>query len=314
MKRALLLIGITLLGTITFAQKQTNGSLYIEHPAIKIINDFEKATVAGDSAKIASFLTDNFKFYNGTTTNLTSPFTDKATFLNTALHYSRDLDYFAIEPIPGSYPDALEYKKDNKDGDVVVQNWIMIKGVHKATGVKLDAAAHRIYYITKDNKIKTIISYSNTKVIDELFASYSNRTNGKIYNHHENINTVRKVVYAFEKGDVDKALSFFTDNAKFFDINSDWNKSINKAEYKAQLQKLLSDFEIKSIDIIGYPDYLEYEMDNGRSALSWWKLNLVRKSDKKSITLPMHINDDFDDNGKITSQIVYYSESMLLKK
>jgi len=314
MKKTLLFLTLAFYFAMAFGQKKTNGGLYIEHPAIGVASAFEKATVNGDSAAIAGFLTDDFKSYNGITTSLSAPAADKKTYLNNILRYRRELDYFAIEPVPGSYPDALEYNKDNKDGDVVVQNWIMLKGVHKNTGVKIDAAAQRIYYLTKDNKIKKIINYSNGRVMDEIFASTANRTNGKIYNHHDNINSVRKSIYAFEKGDIDKSLGYYSDDVKFADVNTEWGKSRSKAEEKAAMQDFLKTFEIKSIDMIGYPDYLEYEMDNGRSVLSWWKFNLVRKSDKKAIVLPMHINDDFDENGKIISEIYYYSEALLTKK
>jgi hypothetical protein len=314
MKKSLFLFAFAFLHIIAFGQKKNNGTIYIEHPAIGIVDEFEKAIVAGDSAKIAGFLTDDFKSYNGTTTSLNDPATGKTAYVNNILRYSRELDYFAIEPIPGSYPDALEYKKDNKEGETVVQDWLIVKGVHKATGVKLDAAAQRIYYLTKDNKIKRIINYSNGQVIDEIFASFSDRTNGKIYNHHENINTIRKAVYAFEKGDVDKSLSFFSDEARIYDINIEWGKYFTKAETKANWQKFLDDFEIKSIDMVGYPDYLEYEMDNGREVLSWWKFNIVRKADKKEIALPVHISSGFDEKGKIVSQIMYYSTSLLTSK
>lgn len=314
MKKTTLLLAFTFCGILAAsAQKKTNGTVYIEHPAINVITAFEKATVQGDSTKIAGFLTDDFKSYNGTTADLALPSADKKTYLNTILQYSRDLDYFAIEAVPGSYPDALEYAKDNKNGDIVVQNWILIKGVHKTTGVKLDAAAQRIYYVTKEGKIKRIINYSNSKVIDEIFASFSNRTNGTIYNHHENVNTIRKAVYAFEKGDIDKYLSYYSDNAEFYDINSEWGKTRSKAEEKANIQQFFSHFEIKSIDMIGYPDYLEYEMDNGREVLSWWKFNLIRKSDKKAVTLPIHLSNSFDEKGKMVAETAYYSESLLTK-
>ena len=75
----------------------------------------------------------------------------------------------------------------------------------------------------------------------------------------------------------------------------------------------LNDFEIKSIDMIGYPDYLEYEMGEGREVLSWWKYNLVRKKDKKKIILPIHLSDSFDDKGKIVAEFAYYSEALLAK-
>jgi len=43
-------------------------------------------------------------------------------------------------------------------------------------------------------------------------------------------------------------------------------------------------------------------------------MNLVRKSDKKAITLPVHLSMGFDENGKIISESAYYSESMLMKQ
>ncbi len=315
MKKSLVLFILVCSGILTVsAQKNGNGSIYIEHPAIRVTAEFEKAIVSGDSAKIASFLTDSLKSYNGTTADLSLPFMDKKAFLGNVLRYSRELDYFAVEPVPGSYPDALEYTKDNKNGDIVVQNWLIIKGVHKATGVKIDAAAQRIYYVTKDNKIKRIINYSNSRVLDEIGASTANRTNGKIYNHHDNINTARKAIYAWEKGDIDKYMSYYSDDVQFYDINTEWGKTRTKAEEKANIQKFISLFEIRSIDMIGYPDYLEYEMGNGREVLSWWKFNLVRKSDKKAIVMPMHVSMGFDENGKIVFESAYYSEAILTQK
>ncbi|MEO6000292.1 MAG: hypothetical protein ABIN89_25875 [Chitinophagaceae bacterium] len=314
MKKAIFVFAFAYLGTMTiFAQKKENGTIYIEHPAIKIVEEFSKAMVAGDSAKIAGFLTEDFKAYNGTSNIYGDKGTTKLQFVKSALRYSKELDYFSVETFPGSYPDAVEYKKDNKDGEVVVQTWDLLKGLHKVTGVKLDAAAHRLFTLTKDNKIKTVINYSNGTMLDEIGASFANRTNGKIYNHHENINTIRKAMYVFEKSDVDKSLSFYSDNATFYDINSSLDSSKSKTEEKVFLQKFLNDFEIKSIEMIGYPDYLEYEMNDGREVLSWWKYNLVRKKDKKKIVMPIHLSNSFDDKGKIVSEFAYYSEALLTK-
>jgi hypothetical protein len=313
MKKALLLV-LALFGTMTaFAQKKANGNVYIEHPAINVVDEFIKASVSGDSTRIAGYLTDDFKAYSGTTNVYNDQGSTKAAFIRSTLRYKNELDHFAMEPYPGSYPDAVEYSKDNKDQEVWVQTWTLMKGIHKATGVKLDAAAHRLYKLTKDNKIKTIINYSNSKILDEIGSSYANRTNGKIYNHHENINTVRKSVYAFEKGDLDKALSFFTGNARFTDLGTPYGKFATAAEIKVVWQKFLTDFEIKSIDLTGYPDYLEYEMDNGREVLSWWNFNLVRKADKKVIMLPIHLSNGFDENGKMISEVAYFNESLLTK-
>lgn len=314
MKKTILLIIFVFSTSMVFSQKKANGTVYIDHPAIKVVDEFIKASVSGDSSKIASYLTQDFKSFSGTSTTYKDSGIAKAAFIKTTLRYSREMDYFAVEAFPGAYPDAVEYTKDNKDQEVWVQTWDVLKGVHKTTGVKLDAAAHRLYKLTKDNKIKMIINYSNNSLMDEIGVSFVNRTNGKIYNHHDNINTVRKAMYAFEKGDLDKCLGYYSDDARFIDINSEYGKSTTKAEIKGEWQKFLNDFEIKSVEMIGYPDYLEYEMDNGREVLSWWKFNVVRKSDKKAITLAFHFSNSFTEDGKIEAEVAYYSQSLMTGK
>ena len=146
MKKVIFLFSFLIISALAvLAQKKENGTIYIDHPANKVVADFENAIVEGDSAKIAGFLTDDFKGYNGTTSVYPYKGLDKTAFVKRMLLYPRHLDYFKIETMPGSYPDALEYKKDNKEDDMAVQDWSMLKGVEKVTGVKIDAAAQHIY-------------------------------------------------------------------------------------------------------------------------------------------------------------------------
>jgi hypothetical protein len=165
--------------------------------------------------------------------------------------------------------------------------------------------------VDKNNKIKTIIRYRNSSVFDEIGHSFNDRENGAIYNHHENINSVRKMIYAFENKDFDKAYSFYDEKATFSDINMPVDKSITLAEQKANDQKLFEKYDLTSIDMVGYPDYLHYEMGDARVVQSWWNFRLTRKSDKKKIVLPIFFIDNFDDKGKIISEIAYYSEKLL---
>ena len=297
---------------IAFSQKK-NGTVYLEHPAIDVVATFTEAFVSGDTTKIASLLTDDFKSYNGVSTNPDAKGTEKAAFLKNAFRWSDELDYFSISDFPGSYPDAIEYKKDNEKEVVWVQTWELLNGIHNKTGVKFSSPVHRLFVVTKDQKIKTLINYFNESIFDEIRQSFSDRSNGTIYNHHDNINTVRKAVYAFENADLEKAISYYSEDARFFNINDDFNKPDTKENVKALRKKFLDDFQIKSIEMIGYPDYLEYEMGNGRSVLSWWNFHLIRKADKKEIVLPMHMNDDFAEDGKITSEVIYFNRSLLEK-
>jgi ketosteroid isomerase-like protein len=298
-----------LIAFIATAQKK-NGTVYIEHPSIDVVNQFVAASVAGDRSKMASYLTDDFKAYNGTSDRASDKGMDKESFLDNQMVYHDQLDYYNIVPFPNSYPDAIEYKKDNPDGAVWVQTWDLIKGVHKITGVKIDAASHRLYTLNKNNKIAMLIYYKNDGPIDEIRASFTDRKNGTIYNHHEYINTVRKMVYALENNDLDKMYSFYDDDAEFIDSSTPDYESISLAEQKAIDKQILDKYEISSIDMVGYPDYLHYEMGDADVVMSWWNINLIRKSDKKAIILPIHYVNYFNKEGKIISETAYYNAKL----
>ena len=165
--------------------------------------------------------------------------------------------------------------------------------------------------LTKDNKISRIITYSNGRVLDEIGSSLTNRTNGTIFNHHDNINTVRKMIYAFEKGDLEKAYSFYDDKARFGNLNSFKSLGISLDDQRALDKKIFEEFEIQNIEMSGYPDYLEYEMDNVRVVQSWWNYHLIRKSDKLAIELPVFYINDFNEKGKIIREAAYYNEKLM---
>lgn len=44
-----------------FSQKKTNGIIYVDHPAITIVENFHKAFVNGDVNKVSSFISNDFK-------------------------------------------------------------------------------------------------------------------------------------------------------------------------------------------------------------------------------------------------------------
>ena len=56
---------------------------------------------------------------------------------------------------------------------------------------------------------------------------------------------------------------------------------------------------VNSIDAVGYPDYVEYDMNNSKVVQSWWEFRLTRKSDKKKLIIPAMYLHDFNDEGKI---------------
>ena len=55
---------------IMYSQKEKNGTVYKEHPAIVAVEAMQQAWAKGDSATVATYLADNFKSFDGTSTNV----------------------------------------------------------------------------------------------------------------------------------------------------------------------------------------------------------------------------------------------------
>lgn len=309
MKKTVLIVVLMLTG-FAYCQKKSNGTVYIDHPAIKIVEDMTKAFVSGDTVKVAGYLADDFKSFNGSNTNANDKGQDKASYLRSVKWWKQDIAYLSISRAGEAYPDAIEYDdKDQKDV-VWVQTWEMVKGVHKKTGVKINSAWHRLFVVNKDNKIKTIINYSDASIGDEINQSYDVRENGTIYNHHDYINIVRNMVAAIENKDYAKSYSYYDEKVGFRDINVP-DKTFTLTEQKVNDKKMLETYDITSIDVVGYPDYLHYELNNAKVVMSWWNFNLTRKKDKKTFVLPVMFMDNFNDDGKIVFETAYYSAKVL---
>ena len=206
--------------------------------------------------------------------------------------------------------DAIEYKEGNQ---LWVQCSDKVNGYHKSTGVKLDAPLHRLYRLTSDaKKILWIAEYFDTKIYWDIWSGDGkDRKNGEIYMEHENINTVRKVMYSFEFGNYEEAYSYFDKDAIIYNINLPIDKTLTLEEGIESDKTFLNTYEIESIDMRGYVDYLNYDWGDANSALSWWTFRLKRKKDDKKIVLPVHIQDSFNDEGKINRRVLYYSMKLL---
>jgi hypothetical protein len=299
---------------IVYSQKKKNGTIFIEHPAINVVEDMLHAFfVEGDSSKVASLLADDFKSFSGTSINPNDKGRDKSNFLGGVKWFKNNVDYISYERSSGAYPDALDYKDDDDDDDagLWVQTWDQFTGVNNKTGVKLDMPIHRLFKLSKDNKIRLMFTYDNDLPWAELRQSFVERKNGTIYNHHENINTVRKVIRAFEHSDFETAYKYFTDNARFSNSETPRGKALTLDGQKEEIKKIREVWDVESFDLSGYPDYLEYELGNGKVAQSWWTIRLVRKSDSKKFELPILYIHNFNDEGKITRQMAYYSSKVL---
>ena len=313
MKKALLIV-MMVLTFITYAQKKVNGTIYVEHPAINVVESMQQAFVKGDSVKVAGYLTDDFKSFNGSNTNKQDKGIDKKGFINQLKFWNSNIDYLSIKRSEGAYPDALEYKDANNKDVTWVQTWDNLKGVHNKTGVALDMPIHRLFTVDKNNKIKMMTTYSDSGIYNEIGESSVDRKNGTIYNHHDYINKIRLMIRAFENKDFVKAYSFYDKKAQFRNINMPVDaKSMTLDQMKDTDKKMMDEFDITSIDVVGYPDYLNYEMGNSKVVQSWWNMRMTRKSDKKNVVVPILFIDTFNDEGMIVDEMAYFSDSLMSK-
>jgi len=310
MKRFILFTMI-ILPFLAFSQKKKNGNIYIDHPAITVVESMFKTFIDGDTDKVASYLTEDFRSFNGLNRDKDAEGGTKQDFLNQIKSWHKNYDYLQLKRTSGAYPDALEYKDENNNDIIWVQTWNHMKGVNNYTGVKLDMPIHRLFAITKENKIKTMISYVDRVPFNEIRESFSERKNGTVYSQHEYINKVRRMMAAIEFKDLDKAYSFYHKNASFADNNSWPTKFSTLEENRKAHEEFTNNFDITSVDVWGYPDYIQYEKNNFKVVQSWWKIRLIRKEDKKKIVLPIFLIHFFNDDGMITAENAYFSEKLL---
>ena len=309
--KKIVLIAMMIFTVISYSQKKKNGTIYKEHPAIKVVESMMQAFVAGDTAKVASFLDENFKDFNGNSLDKESKGGTKKDFINQVQFWKDNVDYLSYERSKGAYPDAIHYADENNKQVIWVQTWNRLKGVHKKTGVKIDMPVHNLYVVNKNNKILTAINYHNQRPYDEIRKSFVERKNGTIYNHHEYINKVRRMIHAFENNDDETAYTFYDKNARFRNINMPIGKSETIEESKAGDKKFKEMFEINSIDVRGYPDYLNYGLGNAKVVQSWWNVHLTNKSTKKKVVVPILFIHTFNKKGKIIDEMAYYSDNFL---
>ena len=115
--------------------------------------------------------------------------------------------------------------------------------------------------------------------------------------------------FAYQNGDVEKAVSFFHENATINDINE--SMIMNMDETLERDGKMFANWTVTDLIEVGYPDYLEYDWRDSKVVLSWWTFKMKRKSDGKEVDVPVHFSDRFDNEGKIIRRTSYWNKSLL---
>jgi hypothetical protein len=288
---------------LVMSQKEKNGKVYKNHPAIAIVNQFNKAYVDGDVETLKSLVSDDFKMWNSMNNNPNYKGGDINNLTGQSAWMNKNFVNMSIENRGSAYSDAIEYKDDG----TYVYTFQMFTAWDKNNGFKIKTPRNGTFIFDKEGKkIKRFLWSDNQAAWDKWSISRETVKNGVIYKDHPSIGIVRKVYYHLAQGNIEKTFQDFGKNARIYDSNLT-DKDYNSLEEQIEsVTNVLSEFEIVSIDEVGYPDYLDYE-GNGGVALSWWKFTFKNKKSGEMKTMKLHSQMWFNSEGKIGREDVYYN-------
>lgn len=298
------LIMLVIAGTSSFAQKKA-GTVYSEHEYIDAARGLWQAFTDGDADKFVSFHADTVNTSNnGAGTNKRT----KEQLANQVNWWKENYSNMKVWDDKPAYPDALDYN----DGETWVQDWIVFYAEHNKTGIVVNLKIHNLYAFNDEGKVAAHLTYFDPGVFDEITKAEKTTANGKVYDNHPNIVTVRKAMRAFVNKDLDTFASFFHEKASFASLTQELGESSNMEEFKGYLtEKYYQDGLKLMVEEIGYPDCVYYARNDMHVVYSWWKMT-IKKGEEK-IQYGFMLSHDFDQDGKIMRQNAYVSSNHLDK-
>ena len=303
--KKLLLVFTMIFSMTVFSQKESNGKLYIEHPAIEIVNQFNEAYVSGDLDKLKELVTDNFQVL--TLRNRES--NDINWILGTSNYLSKNIVDLEIKHYGGSYPDVLEYKQD---GIVDVKTYEWLTGYDKNTGLDLNMPRYATYRMNeKGDKIAGLWINDDEILWQKNWDAYETNENGVIYKDHPLVSKVRLLYQSYKTGDVEKIKANYTENTIFYDVmNSGIDEFKTLEEEFAQFDQYMEVFELVNIRESGFPDVLDYSGD-GAVVISWADFTFRNKKSGNTKTISQHIQHWFNEEGEIVREDYYFNPAQL---
>jgi ketosteroid isomerase-like protein len=300
MKKILLLTISFFIVLLNYGQEK-NGTVYIKHPAIEKTKMLWSAFEKGDKAAFGAFLADSMvAIYNGST-----DFQKKEDYLKSLDWWSTEFENLKVVDDAPGYPDAIDYTK----GGLWVQDWLLITGTHKKSGINLNLHLHDLYSFNKDGKITSLSLYFNNNQFEEITSSGATQENGKIYINHPYIITVRKYINAYCAKNIVAMSEFYSPDAVFSNSTMKWGESMDLAANKKDLEQQFAKFDNIKMRQVGYPDCIYYAKNDSYVVYSWWVWSGISKANGKKIESPVMLSYSFNKEGKIVSEEAYYSSN-----
>jgi len=300
MKNVVMLFVILLVGLISYAQTE-NGTVYVQHPAIDKTKKLWAAFEKGDKAAIGAILADSMvAIYNGST-----DVQKKEDYLKSIDWWSSEFENLKVVDDTPAFPDAINYTK----GGLWVQDWLLVTGTHKKSGINLTLHLHNLYSFNKADKITSLHLYFNNDQFEAINASQSTQENGKIFINHPYIITVRKLVNAYCAKNLAGMTEIYSPDANFSNSTMKWGESKDLTKRKKELENDFAQNDNIKMMQVGYPDCIYYAKDDGYVVYSWWVWSATSKANGKKVEFPLMLAHSFDNDGKIVSEQAYYSSN-----
>ena len=293
--------------TLVFAQKKKNGTIFIEHPGIEIVNEFNKAFVEGDEEKLRSLVTQDFKWWQMNAMD-PKPLTMK-NLINRSTYLSENVIGFSIQDRGSAYSDAMEYGEDNLN----VYTYQILKGFDKNTGYKFEIPRNSIFFFSKDGKKINGLSVADSQLKwEKAYDAWQTKKNGTIYKDHSMIATSRLLYAYFALGDIPGMRSLYKENARITDVmNSDMDQYNTVDEEMENLKEFYKLYEVVNVSESGYPDLLEYEGTESKTIISWWDITFKNKKSNAIKEMKHHSQIVVNKDGKIIREQYYFNASQL---
>ena len=302
-----IILTLLLIPISSFTQKNNNGKVYDKHPAIDKVNKFTSAWISGDTETLKSLTGDDFKMGSSMNNNPNYKGGDINNLVGQSRWMSNNFVNISLKDRGQAYSDAIEYKRSG----LFVQTFQEFIAWDKNNGFKIKTPFNATFvFDKKGEKIVRFWWSDNQAVWQKWNLSRQTIKNGTIYKDHPYIGKVRQIWFNLAMGNIDQVWKDFSPNARIYDLNlidKDYN---NLTDHQNYVGEVFSKYDFISIDEVGYPDYIDYEGDGG-TVLAWYNMIVKNKKTKKNITLKFHSQHDFNEEGIIVTEYLYYNANLL---
>ena len=305
--KKIIILTLLLIPISSFTQKNNNGKVYDKHPAIDKVNKFTNAWISGDTETLKSLTGNDFKMGSSMNSNPNYKGGDINNLVGQSRWMSNNFVNISLKDRGQAYSDAIEYKRSG----LFVQTFQEFIAWDKNNGFKIKTPFNATFvFDKKGEKIVRFWWSDNQAVWQKWNLSRQTIKNGTIYKDHPYIGKVRQIWFNLAMGNIDQVWKDFSPNARIYDLNlmdKDYN---NLTDHQDYVGEVFSKYDFISIDEVGYPDYIDYEGDGG-TVLAWYNMIVKNKKTKKNITLKFHSQHDFNEEGIIVTEYLYYNANLL---